>query len=53
MKVKDLRLGLRDAKLEGTITKKGSVRETRNDLRVCNATFQDDTGKIPLSLWLL
>ena len=55
MKIADIRFDSRRVNVEGIITKIGEMREvnlrTGGRAKVADATLEDDTGSIILSLW--
>jgi replication factor A1 len=55
MKVSELRPGMRRINIKGRITEIGEIREVMTKFggmsRVVNATFEDDSGTVTLSLW--
>ena len=54
MNIKELQVRQGNIEVTGTIADKGQVRQFNKDgkqLRVCDSTLQDDTGKVKLSLW--
>jgi len=54
MKIRDIRPGMRNVEVTGTITEKGERKEviTRfGPALVCWATLRDETGSIRLNLW--
>ena len=56
MKINELRDGMRKVDIEATVVEKSDAREVRsrwtNDTyMVADATIEDETGKITLTLW--
>ena len=56
MKISELRENVRSVNITGKIVDKSDVREVQSrygggTLRVANATLQDDSGTITLTLW--
>ena len=56
MKINELRDGMRKVDIEGTIVEKADAREVRSrytneTYRVADATIEDETGTITLTLW--
>ena len=54
MKISEIKPGLSDVTVEGKVTDKSETRkvQTRYGQRsVCDATLEDETGAIKLSLW--
>ena len=56
MKINELRDGMRKVDVEGNVIEKSDAREVRSrytneTYRVADATLEDETGKITLTLW--
>ncbi len=55
VKISEVRAGSGNVTVEGEVTAKEEPRDVVSKfgkrLRVCNATLQDDSGSITLSLW--
>ena len=55
MKINELKLGMSDVKLRARVTEISEPRNVRTKFgyqtRVATATLEDDSGKIPLTLW--
>lgn len=55
MKINELKLGMGDINLTAKVVDVSEPREVRTKLgyrtRVATATIEDDSGKIPLTLW--
>ena len=55
VKISEVRAGSGNVTVEGEVTAKEEPRDVASKfgkrLRVCNATLQDDSGSITLSLW--
>ena len=56
LKIKDLRDGMRRVDIEAKVIEKSETREVRSrygnqTYRVADATIQDDTGTVKLTLW--
>jgi replication factor A1 len=55
LKINELKLGMNEIKLTAKVVDVSEPREVRTKFgyrtRVATATIEDDTGKIPLTLW--
>lgn len=54
MKISDIRYGARDISLTAKVVKMGDIREVKTKYgptTVLNATIEDDTGQIEMTLW--
>lgn len=55
MKINELKLGMSDVKLRAKVIEISEPRNVRTKFgyqtRVATATLEDDSGKIPLTLW--
>ena len=56
MKINELRDGMRKVDVEATVVEKTDAREVRSrytneTFKVADATIEDETGKITLTLW--